>query len=87
MNQRATLGRTSAVGARAVSQAAERAGKSGGAPSKAFVTGKTAGQNAEAKSGSVPEGFEDTGGLNVKKASQGSELPGRITRPHACAIQ
>jgi tetratricopeptide (TPR) repeat protein len=75
-NQRATLGRTSALGARAVSQAA--AGGASRPAVKAFVPGKTTAQGAEASSGSVPAGFEPLPGVEVKKGTQSAELPGKI---------
>jgi tetratricopeptide (TPR) repeat protein len=76
-NQRATLGRTSAVGAKAVSQAAAASGRAGAG--KSFVSAKTSAQSAETRAtGSVPEGFEDTPGVTVKKGSQAAELPGKI---------
>jgi tRNA A-37 threonylcarbamoyl transferase component Bud32/tetratricopeptide (TPR) repeat protein len=76
-NQRATLGRTSAVGAKAVSQAAAATGRAG--VGRSFVAAKTVAQSIETKAtGATPEGFEDTPGVNVKKGSQAAELPGKI---------
>jgi tRNA A-37 threonylcarbamoyl transferase component Bud32/tetratricopeptide (TPR) repeat protein len=75
-NQRATLGRTSALGARAVAQAAAQgATRPAG---RSFVMGKTVAQGLEAGSGSVPEGFEESAGVTVKRGTQAAELPGRI---------
>jgi serine/threonine-protein kinase len=75
-NQAAISGKTNAVVAKKMAEAAA-VGKApvGG---KAFVPGKTSGQSVETKAGNVPEGFDDTGGVSVKKASQPVELPGRI---------
>jgi tetratricopeptide (TPR) repeat protein/tRNA A-37 threonylcarbamoyl transferase component Bud32 len=78
-NQMAISGKTNAVVAKKMAEAAAAGGRSGGAPGKGFVNGKTTGQSVENRGGAVPEGFEDTGGINVKKASQNVELPGRIT--------
>jgi tetratricopeptide (TPR) repeat protein len=76
-NQRATLGRTSAVGARAVSQAA--ASGASRAAVKAFVSGKTTAQGAEISSGPLPPGFEAIPGVEVRKGTQAAGLPGKIT--------
>jgi len=76
-NQRATLGRTSAVGAKAVAQAAAASGRV--VAGRAFVSAKTSAQSLETRAtGSVPEGFEDTPGVTVKKGSQAADLPGKI---------
>jgi serine/threonine-protein kinase len=75
-NQRAILGKSSAVGARALAQA----GQSGTRPAvgKAFVPGKTQAQSPDAgASGGVP-GFEESAGVQVKKGTQAAELPGKI---------
>jgi tetratricopeptide (TPR) repeat protein len=75
-NQRAILGKSSAVGARALAQA----GQSGGTRpvGKAFVPGKTQAQSPDAgPSGGVP-GFEESAGVQVKKGTQAAELPGKI---------
>ena len=77
-NQRAAQGRGGAIAARAVAQAASNAG-SRVAPGKSFVSARTQAQSIETrKSGSVPEGFEDTPGVTAKKGSQAAELPGKI---------
>jgi tetratricopeptide (TPR) repeat protein len=74
-NIRAGQGRTGAITARAVTQAGGGARPGG----KAFVAGKTSAQSVETRAGgSVPEGFEDTAGVVVKKGSQAADLPGRI---------
>jgi serine/threonine-protein kinase len=78
-NQRAAMGRTNAVGARAVAQAAASAGSRGGPAGRSFVAAKTVAQSIETKAtGSVPEGFEDTPGVTVKRGSQAAELPGKL---------
>ncbi|HEY3120627.1 MAG TPA: serine/threonine-protein kinase [Vicinamibacteria bacterium] len=77
-NQHATLGRTSALGARAVAQAASNAAAARPAV-KAFVAGKTVAQGAEATGGSVPAGFEPIPGVEVKRGTQSAELPGKIS--------
>ena len=75
-NQRASIGRSGALSARALSQAAQ-----GGAlrPGKVFSLGATQAQGADSSStgGGVP-GFEDSTGVNVKKGTQAANLPGKI---------
>jgi tetratricopeptide (TPR) repeat protein len=77
-NQRATLGKTSAVGARALSQAAAQGG-SHPAIGRSFVAGKTVAQSQETRQGNAPEGFEESAGVTVKKGTQPADLPGKIT--------
>jgi serine/threonine-protein kinase len=80
-NQRATLGKTSAVAARAVAQAAA-AGAAAGATKpagKAFAVGKTVAQGAEKTGGSVPAGFEESAGVTAKSGTAAADLPGRLT--------
>jgi serine/threonine-protein kinase len=85
VNQRATLGRTSAVSARAVAMAAATAGSAAasggaGAPAgKTFAVGKTEAKGAQAGGGSVPAGFEDTPGVSAKSATQAADLPGKLS--------
>jgi serine/threonine protein kinase len=76
-NQRATLGKTSAVGARALSQAAAQ-GVTHSALGRSFVAGKTVAQSAETRQGNAPEGFEESAGVTVKKGTQPADLPGKI---------
>jgi serine/threonine protein kinase len=75
-NARALQGKTSAIGARAVAQAAAAGGVRGAG--KAFSQGKTQAQNAETQAGSTAPGFEDSAGVDVKRGSQASALPGKI---------
>jgi tetratricopeptide (TPR) repeat protein len=80
-NVRAGSGKTSAIGARAVAQAA---GLRGG--TRAFVAGRTEAQSVETRAGNTPPGFEDTAGVDVKRGSAAAELPGKIQfeiRPEA----
>ncbi|PYQ14825.1 MAG: hypothetical protein DMF80_11500 [Acidobacteria bacterium] len=77
-NPRAAQGRTGAITARAVAQAASGAGGHVSA-GKSFVSAKTSAQSVETRSGgAVPEGFEETPGVNARKGSQAAELPGKI---------
>jgi tRNA A-37 threonylcarbamoyl transferase component Bud32/tetratricopeptide (TPR) repeat protein len=80
-NQRAIMGKSTAVQARALAAASSGGGggRGAGAPGRSFVSAKTTAQSAETRSsGSVPEGFEDTPGVVAKKGSQAAELPGKI---------
>jgi len=77
-NARAAQGRTGAITARAVAQAAGAAGAHA-AVGKGFVAAKTQAQSPETRaSTSVPPGFEDTPNVTVKRGSQAAELPGKI---------
>ncbi len=78
-NNRAILGKSSAVQARALAQAAAAGGGRGGDSGKAFVIGKTSARAADAASGNVPPGFEESAGVGVKKGSQAAELPGKVS--------
>jgi hypothetical protein len=78
-NPRAGQGKTGAVTARALSQAAS----SGGAArplSKTFAAGKTTAQSTETTSGgTVPDGFEDNSStVKVNRGTQAGDLPGKI---------
>jgi tetratricopeptide (TPR) repeat protein len=79
-NQRAILGKSSAVQARALAQAAQAQSLGGVRPSvgKAFVPGKTQARSPEtAPTGGIP-GFEESAGVTVKKGTQAADLPGKI---------
>jgi serine/threonine-protein kinase len=77
-NARAAQGRTGAITARAVAQAAGSAGAHAGV-GKGFVAARTQAQSPETRaSGAVPPGFEETSNVTVKKGSQAAELPGKI---------
>ena len=77
-NQRALQGRTGAITARAVAQAAS----SGGVkvtPGKTFVPSRTQAQSVETrKGGAGPDGFETDTTVVAKKGSQAADLPGKI---------
>jgi serine/threonine protein kinase/tetratricopeptide (TPR) repeat protein len=77
-NGRAAQGRTGAITARALFQAAASGGPKSGS-GRSFVAARTQAQSAETRAGgSVPEGFEVTPGVTAKKGSQAAELPGKI---------
>ncbi len=78
-NQRAILGKSSAVQARALTQAAAAGGGVKSASGKSFAVGKTSATAAEMTSGNLPPGFEESAGVAVKKGTQAAELPGKIS--------
>jgi tetratricopeptide (TPR) repeat protein len=83
-NAAATQGKIGAISAKKVAEAAARGPAAGGG--KAFVPGKTQTTSPELRAGAVPEGFEDSAGVTVKKGTQAAELPGVIAfemRPEA----
>jgi tRNA A-37 threonylcarbamoyl transferase component Bud32/tetratricopeptide (TPR) repeat protein len=75
-NSRAASGKTSAIGARALAQAAGAGGLRGAG--KAFVSGKTQAQSVETSAANAPPGFEESAGVSVKRGSAAAELPGKI---------
>ena len=80
-NQRAGMGKTGALTARAQKQAAAKSpGTSGPAVhTKTFVSGKTVAQSGETRTArDVPEGFEDSSEVAVQRGTQAAELPGKI---------
>jgi tRNA A-37 threonylcarbamoyl transferase component Bud32/tetratricopeptide (TPR) repeat protein len=84
-NQAATQGRIGAITAKTVADAA--ATRPGGVGSgKNFKAGKTETTSAEKRAGAVPEGFEESAGVNVSKGTSAAQLPGLIAfemRPDA----
>jgi tetratricopeptide (TPR) repeat protein len=72
-NQRALVGKTGAIAARAQSIAPGARGAT-----KAFVAGRTQAQSVETRAGNAPPGFEETAGVEVKRGSAAAELPGKI---------
>jgi eukaryotic-like serine/threonine-protein kinase len=80
VNQRAALGKTSALAARAVATAAAGAAAQPAAPAgKKFAVGRTEAKGAEPAGGSVPPGFEETPGVAAKSATQAADLPGKLS--------
>jgi hypothetical protein len=77
-SQRAISGRSTAIQARVLAQAAASGGGGRQTAVRAFVASKTAAQSTETRTGNVPEGFEDSPGVNVKKGTQAADLPGKI---------
>jgi hypothetical protein len=57
---------------------AAASGGGGARAAKAFVPSRTQASGGEGKGGSVPEGFEESAGVAVKKGTQAAELPGKI---------
>ena len=77
-NQRSISGRSTAIQAKVLSQAGGSERTTRLPAGRAFVASRTAAQSQEGRGGSVPEGFEDSPGVNVKKGTQAAELPGKI---------
>ena len=77
-NQRAISGRSTAIQARVLAQAGASGGNTRTSAGHAFVASKTSAQSPEMRTSNVPEGFEDSPGVNVKKGTQAAELPGKI---------
>ncbi len=76
-NTTATQGKMGAITARALSEAAATgpvrpAGRT-------FVAGRTQATSPESRAGAVPDGFEDSAGVTVKKGTQAAELPGKLS--------
>jgi tRNA A-37 threonylcarbamoyl transferase component Bud32/tetratricopeptide (TPR) repeat protein len=83
-NQRALSGKSSAVQARALAAASnngDRGMRGDTRPAgRTFASGKTVAASLETRpGGSVPEGFENTPGVEVKKGSTAADLPGKIS--------
>ena len=76
-NTTATQGKMGAITARALAEAAA----SGPARpvGRSFVTAKTQATSPESRAGAVPDGFEDSAGVTVKKGTQAAELPGKLS--------
>ena len=81
-NVRAINGKSAAVQARALAQINTGGGGGGGGTRPAgrgFASGKTVAASTETRpGGSVPDGFENTPGVDVKKGSTAADLPGKI---------
>jgi tetratricopeptide (TPR) repeat protein len=81
-NIRAINGKSAAVQARALAQINPGGGGGGGGTrptGRGFASGKTVAASTETKpGGSVPDGFENTPGVDVKKGSTAADLPGKI---------
>lgn len=74
-NQRASLGRTGALAARATARATPT-GPAGS--TRTFSFGRTEAQGTGRGGGSAPAGFEDSPEVTAKKGSQAADLPGKI---------
>jgi len=78
-NQAAATLRASAVGAKAMAEAAAAAAVSNPVvQGKSFVEGTTEASSPQTRAGDVPPGFDATPGVKVQKGSQAAELPGKI---------
>jgi len=78
-NQTALNGLTNAASAKANAQASSSGGP-GPVAGRRFVVGKTTATSTESKTGGdAPIGFEGAEGLNVRRASAVTDLPGKIS--------
>jgi serine/threonine protein kinase len=79
-NIRAINGKSAAVQARALAQINTGGGGGAARPAgRGFAPGKTVASSSETKpGGSVPDGFENTPGVEVRKGSTAADLPGKI---------
>jgi eukaryotic-like serine/threonine-protein kinase len=77
-NQTAATLRASAVGAKAVADAAASVPTSPGAAGRSFTAGSTLASSSQTRAGNLPPGFEETPGVDVRKGTQAAELPGKI---------
>jgi tRNA A-37 threonylcarbamoyl transferase component Bud32/tetratricopeptide (TPR) repeat protein len=77
-NATATSARVGAITAKAMSEA-PGTGATSRPAGRTFVGGRTQASSAETKAGAVPDGFEDSAGVVVKKGSQAAELPGKLS--------
>jgi tetratricopeptide (TPR) repeat protein len=77
-NASATQARIASISAKTLSEAAG-SGSTSRSSGRSFVGGRTQASSAETKAGAVPEGFEESAGVAVKKGSQAAELPGKLS--------
>jgi tetratricopeptide (TPR) repeat protein len=74
-NQAASIGKSNALTAKTVAEAAAAGPRPGGGPVRSFVAGRTEAKGSE-QGGLV--GFEDSAGVDVKKGTAAAELPGKL---------
>jgi tRNA A-37 threonylcarbamoyl transferase component Bud32 len=77
-NATATQARFTALQAKALAEAAGT-GATARPAGRTFVGGRTQASSAETRAGAVPDGFEESAGVTVKKGSQAAELPGKLS--------
>jgi tetratricopeptide (TPR) repeat protein len=75
-NAAAQNGKVTAIGLKAQADAAASAGSHTGGGVRTLIAGATKAESADTRGGL--EGFEPSAGVNVKRGSQGAELPGKI---------
>jgi tetratricopeptide (TPR) repeat protein len=76
-NTAAQTGRAGAVSARSVAEAAASSNPSRPA-GRTFMASGSVARGSSSPSGSVPPGFEETPGVNVRQGSQAAALPGEL---------
>jgi tetratricopeptide (TPR) repeat protein len=76
-NTAAQTGRTGAISAKSMAEAAA-AGGATARPAHAFVAGASVAQASQTDTGNTPPGFEPTPEVEVQRGSQAAALPGRL---------
>jgi serine/threonine-protein kinase len=77
-NTAAQTGRTGAISAKSMAEAAAAGGGGAARPAHAFVAGTSVAQASQTDTGNTPPGFEDTPEVDVQRGSQAAALPGRL---------
>jgi serine/threonine-protein kinase len=76
-NAAAQTGRTGAISAKSMAEAAAGGG-AGPRPTRGFVAGTSVAEAAQTDAGNTPPGFEPTPEVEVQRGSQQAALPGRL---------
>jgi tetratricopeptide (TPR) repeat protein len=77
-NAAAQTGRTGAIGAKSMAEAAASGGGAATRPAHGFVAGTSVAKAAQAGSGSTPAGFDTTPEVEVHSGTQAATLPGQL---------
>jgi tRNA A-37 threonylcarbamoyl transferase component Bud32 len=77
-NAAAQTGRSGAIGAKSMAEAAASGGGAATRPAHGFVAGTSVAKAAQAGSGSTPVGFDTTPEVEVHSGTQAAALPGQL---------
>jgi serine/threonine-protein kinase len=77
-NAAAQTGRTGAISAKSMAEAAAAGGGGAARPAHAFVAGTSVAQASKTDTGNTPPGFDVTPEVEVQRGSQAAALPGRL---------
>jgi serine/threonine-protein kinase len=77
-NTAAQTGRTGAISAKTLAEAAASSGGGAARPAHAFVVGTSVAQAAQPDTGNAPPGFEGSPEVEVHAGTQAAALPGRL---------